>query len=169
MRCATVKIMELRAFRKSASWSINVLRIWTILWMLAVPAFHVHPDIEHQHGESSHVHGGTFHTVFVPDLVSESGYQHEHDSYGHSAAGDFSLSDRPPHSSDTVQLEFSFISNSTERKLVKLAFIPIFTAQLSGNLELVPRLSVVQPRAITPAPLFMIRHIPSRAPPPHSV
>ncbi|HBH78654.1 MAG TPA: hypothetical protein DDY39_02400 [Nitrospira sp.] len=45
--------------------------VWTSLWMLAVPLFHVHPDADHLHGRAGHLHGGTVHTVMSPDLECE--------------------------------------------------------------------------------------------------
>jgi hypothetical protein len=42
-----------------------------MLWMLAVPLFHVHPDADHLHGQAGHLHGGTVHTVMSPDLECE--------------------------------------------------------------------------------------------------
>lgn len=45
--------------------------------MLAAPLVHIHPEADHHHGEIGHVHGGTVHTVFSPDLSCEfSGYDH---------------------------------------------------------------------------------------------
>ena len=45
--------------------------LWLTLWMLVIPLFHVHPEADHRHGEIGHVHGGTVHTVFSPDLECE--------------------------------------------------------------------------------------------------
>ena len=39
--------------------------------MLVVPFYHVHPEADHRHGDASHGHSGTVHTVFSPDLECE--------------------------------------------------------------------------------------------------
>lgn len=56
---------------RSPSWTRAVVVVWTSVWMLAVPLFHVHPEADHHHGEVGHVHGGTVHTVMSPDLECE--------------------------------------------------------------------------------------------------
>ena len=53
------------------SWSRLMVLVWTALWMLAVPLYHVHPDADHLHGQAGHLHGGTVHTVMSPDLECE--------------------------------------------------------------------------------------------------
>lgn len=45
--------------------------LWLTVWMLAVPLVHVHPEVDHHHGQSGHVHGGVFHTVFSSALPCE--------------------------------------------------------------------------------------------------
>lgn len=32
-----------------------VLRAWAIAWLLLMPLFHVHPEMEAHHGESGHI------------------------------------------------------------------------------------------------------------------
>ncbi len=67
----------MRLIRKSTGWVRVAALIWTSVWMLAVPLFHVHPEADHRHGEVGHIHGGTVHTVFSQDLSCEfSGYDH---------------------------------------------------------------------------------------------
>ena len=51
-------------------------RGWLVLWVLVVPLFHIHPDIDHAHGASSHVHRGQYHSVLSEDL--------SHELHGHS-------------------------------------------------------------------------------------
>ena len=61
----------MRLARKKRGWFRAVVLTWTILWMLAAPLVHIHPEADHHHGEADHVHGGTVHTVFSPDLNCE--------------------------------------------------------------------------------------------------
>lgn len=44
---------------------------WVGLWVLAVPFVHVHPEVDHHHGEEGHTHGGLVHTIWSPDLECE--------------------------------------------------------------------------------------------------
>ncbi|MCP9473268.1 MAG: hypothetical protein NNA30_11100 [Nitrospira sp.] len=44
---------------------------WVGLWVLAVPFVHVHPEVDHHHGEEGHTHGGLVHTIWSPDLACE--------------------------------------------------------------------------------------------------
>ncbi len=44
---------------------------WLTTWMLVVPFFHIHPEADHHHGDASHVHSGTIHTVFSADFECE--------------------------------------------------------------------------------------------------
>ena len=63
--------------RKNTGWFRVVVLTWAALWMLAAPLVHVHPEADHRHGDPGHVHGGTVHTVFSPDLSCEfSHYDH---------------------------------------------------------------------------------------------
>lgn len=42
--------------------------VWLVAWLCVMPLVHVHPEADHRHGLPGHVHGGTFHTVFSPEL-----------------------------------------------------------------------------------------------------
>jgi hypothetical protein len=53
------------------AWSRVMVLVWVSLWMLAAPLVHIHPEADHHHGDPSHVHGGTVHTVFSQDLPCE--------------------------------------------------------------------------------------------------
>ena len=61
--------MQLRY--SNSSWFRRAVLTWAVLWMLAAPLVHIHPEADHHHGEAGHVHGGTVHTVFSPDLSGE--------------------------------------------------------------------------------------------------
>jgi len=59
-------------------------RGWLVLWVLVVPLFHIHPDIDHAHGASGHVHRAQYHSVLS---VNRFGEFHSH---SHSAPSDWS-------------------------------------------------------------------------------
>ena len=78
--------------------------------MLAAPLFHVHPEADHRHGEEGHVHGGTVHTVWSPDLDSEYNNQEQatsrHTQLVHSGDGH-------------AEFGLSLLTDSTDRKSLK--------------------------------------------------
>lgn len=95
-------------------WSSTILRAWAIVWLLVVPLIHVHPEIDHHHGEAGHVHAGTVHTIFSPDLDGEFDSSHTQTGVvGHSTPNHLAVSGHPSHSSDYAELGFAFVSDST--------------------------------------------------------
>src|SRR5262245_29831008 len=67
----------MRSVYRNVEWSRVMVVVWTAIWMLAAPLFHIHPEADHQHGAAGHVHGGTVHTVFSQKLPCEfSVYDH---------------------------------------------------------------------------------------------
>jgi len=88
-----------------------ILRGWIVLWVLAVPLFHVHPEADQRHGDPGHIHGGTVHTVFSGDLEGEFGGRQEAPESGR---GLFA----PPGSGghEYGELGFSLLHDSTDRK-----------------------------------------------------
>src|SRR5690349_18254979 len=64
---------------KNTGWPRGLVLTWAALWMLAAPLVHIHPEADHRHGDPSHIHGGTVHTVFSPDLSCEFS-NHDHAS-----------------------------------------------------------------------------------------
>lgn len=148
------------------SWSHTMLRAWVIVWMLAVPLFHVHPEADHHHGEEGHVHGGTVHTVFSPDLDGEfDDNQHATDSVGHSTANHVAFSSHPAHGLEYAELGFSFLSDSTDRKLPKPLFVHVLATEPTELISFGPRPSKAQDRAFALPLTVLTRDIPSRAPP----
>lgn len=106
--------------RRTFSWIRAAVVVWASVWMLAVPLFHVHPEADHRHGEIGHVHGGTVHTVWSPDLDCEFDGHQQGDRTKASAQdgiGDIALFS---HAGDThSEVSLSLLSDSTDRKLLK--------------------------------------------------
>ena len=42
----------------------RMLRAWAVVWLLAFPLFHIHPETDPHHGEAGHIHAAAVHTVF---------------------------------------------------------------------------------------------------------
>ncbi len=102
--------------RAMRAWTRAAVLMWTSLWMLAVPLFHVHPEADHRHGEVGHVHGGTVHTVWSPDLDCEYG------NHGQAVGGYAQLA----HVGDGhPEFGLSLLTDSTDRKSLKPFLIPI--------------------------------------------
>ena len=63
----------------------TVLRLWLIVWVVVLPLVHIHPEVDHAHGMSGHVHGGTYHSILVNTPVHvHQGYEqeeHHHDGF----------------------------------------------------------------------------------------
>ena len=143
-----------------AAWPQTILRVWIILWVLAVPLFHVHPDTVHQHGAAGHVHGGMVHTVFSPDLDGE--FDRRPDFPPPDQA---SVSGVPAQASDYTELGFSFVSDTTDRTLPKPAPAFICLAGPPAHHAVNAPSTVVH--HVTPSyPVTLLsRDIPSRGPP----
>jgi hypothetical protein len=153
---------------------LNVRRLriipvfWLILWMLAIPLIHVHPDADH-HGLAGHDHGGVFHTVFSQDLDGEYGHHaHAHDApviqpsvlpFLGAAAG---LLNHP-------EIGFSFLSSSPDHQSAKQALSHALLAEL--DLTLLTRPGFLTRRAMFPAPILLLlaHDLSGRAPPAISV
>lgn len=42
-----------------------------MLWLVAIPLIHIHPEADHAHGTKEHHHGGVLHSVLSQDLECE--------------------------------------------------------------------------------------------------
>ncbi|MBA5876241.1 MAG: hypothetical protein GDA66_17075 [Nitrospira sp. CR1.2] len=144
----------------------HLLRAWAVLWLLALPLFHIHPETDPHHGEAGHIHAAAVHTVFSADLEAEfGGHQDAH----HHASGTESgpaLSAETPHAwNPDPELSFSLLNDATDRKLVK----PLFTHLLFVVRHFLPsperRGQTVEQSDPTAAFPLLVSNIPVRAPP----
>lgn len=143
-----------------------LLRAWAILWLIAIPLFHIHPEIDPHHGQAGHVHAAAVHTVFSADLDGEFG--HHHDQVPATMDPDAGL----PLSSGSLhpltadpEFGFSLLHNSPDRKCFKPGLIHlIFLSHL--GLPPPPRPDLTEEEdASTPCPGLVVHEIPARAPP----
>jgi hypothetical protein len=142
----------------------HVLRGWVVLWLLALPLFHIHPETDPHHGEVGHVHAAAVHTVFSGDLEGEFGEQREATA-PHTGAGPEVSAEGPRAWSTDPELSLSLLNDATDRKLVK----PLPTHILSVTHHLLPVSDShdgphEEPLTSIGAMLF-IRDVPARAPP----
>lgn len=144
----------------------HILRGWVVLWLLALPLFHIHPETDPHHGEAGHVHAVAVHTVFSGDLEGEFGEHTEAASVRHHAYGGPAVSAEGPHAwSSDPELNLSLLNDATDRKLVK----PLLTHLLFVAHHLLPLVDTHdgphdEPLSSTVTTLFT-RDVPARAPP----
>jgi hypothetical protein len=144
----------------------NLLRAWTILWLIAIPLFHIHPESDPHHGQAGHVHSGTVHTVFSGDLDGEFGHHRDKASSATVSHSGWFLSAEGPYDwKADPELGFSLLNDSSDRKLFKslsttILFIvdPIAPVPIRRDL-----LEQGGPSVLFPA--LFVSEIPARAPP----
>ncbi len=144
----------------------SFLRGWVVLWLLALPLFHIHPETDPHHGEAGHVHAVAVHTVFSGDLEGEFGEQPEGaPARPHAAAGP-GFSAEGSHAWNTdPELSLTLLNDATDRKLVK----PLLTHILFVTHHFLP-VPYHQDRPQEERPSFgaamlFARDVPARAPP----
>jgi hypothetical protein len=134
--------------------------------MLVVPLIHIHPETDPHHGEAGHAHGGMVHTVFSPDLDGAfDNHQHTTDVTGHTTPSHVAFSGHPPHALETAEFGYSFLSDSTDRKLPKPLFVHVLVTESAQIISFGPSPSIAQDRAFALPLTVLTRDIPSRAPP----
>lgn len=154
------------AFPNHKSCLHTLLRGWAVVWMLVVPLIHIHPETDPHHGEAGHAHGGMVHTVFSRDLDDEfDNHQDTTDRVGHLSASQVAVSGHPSHALEYAELGFSFLSDSTDRKLPKPLFVHVLVTESAQIISFGPSPSIAQDRAFALPLTVLTRDIPSRAPP----
>lgn len=148
----------------------NMSHIWLVLWLVAFPLIHIHPEADHAHGSQAHEHGGLFHSVFSQDLECE---------YHHHSTPDFPAeegSQNIPHCDHAQthplnhdEIGFSILSASFHDSLTTtdqpLAFLPV-VHEASSIVSALRSLQLTSERA---PPIRLIHsHNPIRPPPTHS-
>ncbi len=132
--------------------------LWVMLWMVAIPLVHVHPETDHHHGDIGHTHGGTTHTVFSSDLPCE--YVAHHSSSPTTIA----VVTRAAHDMDHPEIGFS-LAVSGDRHLGKAA---LTEALSSSAQDLFPQLTGStrsDPFLRSPQSILLLTNRSSRAPP----
>ncbi len=134
-----------------------------------VPFFHVHPEADHRHGDVGHVHGGTIHTVFSPDLECE--YQDDvHDSTCPEAAHQH-FQDRAHfgHAPNHPEIQFSLLTIPIDRPLPKPG-MTVFELPVVERLAAQRAVAVASLQPSTShSILFLSTALPLRAPPSQSL
>ena len=108
--------------------SKTLLRLWLVIWVISLPLVHIHPEADHAHGMSGHVHGGAYHSILVNTPVhAHQGYdQEEHHHDGFFLLGDEFESSQSPlhpfHGFEEATYGFSVIKPSIDPESEKSEF-----------------------------------------------
>ena len=134
--------------------------------MLVVPLIHIHPETDRHHGEAGHVHGGKVHTVFSQDLDGEFDTHYDtREGFRHSIPNRVTFSSLPARASEFSELGFSFLSDSTDRKLSKPLLLYVLITQPTAIDVVVPTACIGAETVLLSPHSVLTRHISSRAPP----
>jgi len=112
----------------------TLLRLWLVIWVVSLPLVHIHPEADHAHGMSGHVHGGAYHSILVNTPVhAHQGYdQEEHHHDGFFLLGDGFESSQSPlhpfHGFEEATYGFSVIKPSIDPESEKSEFSTYFVA-----------------------------------------
>ena len=132
-----------------------------------VPLFHVHPEADHHHdhGDAGHVHGGTVHTVFSPDLECEYAEIVHDPTCPKAAHQHLQARAHPGHAVNHPEIEFSLLTVPVERSLPKpgitVAELPVVERTMAQRAVVVASLQPGASQTI----LFLSTTLPLRAPP----
>ena len=135
----------------------KVVLLWVMLWMVAIPLVHIHPETDHHHGDIGHTHGGTAHTVFSSDLPCEYAAHH-------SSSTTIAAITQASHDLEHPEIGFS-LAVSEDRYLGKAAFMETLVSAIPPQL---PRLSGSvhsDPFLDSPPSILLLTNRSSRAPP----
>ena len=160
--------MIVRISRQRSVWRIALLA-WLTVWIVAIPLVHMHPEADHRHGNTGHVHGGIVHTVFSPDLACEHtarihdssclGTDHQH----FQASGHFG------HAFSHPEIEFSLLGASSNHSVGKPELTTAALPEVGGPpVQLVVR-AASSPPVVSFTVLFLSTGLPLRAPPSLSI
>lgn len=142
--------------------------LWLILWILAIPLIHVHPDAEH-HGLAGHDHGGVLHTVFSQDLDGEYGHQTHTHAVPETQPPALPFLSAAADLLSHPEIGFSFLSSIPDRPSAKQALADVTPDALALTLLTCP--SCLTHQNISPAPILALlaNDLSSRAPPATSI
>jgi hypothetical protein len=150
----------------SISWPRAAVLMWASVWMLAAPLFHVHPDADHRHGEEGHVHGGTVHMVWSPDLDCESDSDRHVDPTERTAHNGISNGAQFAHVGDRhAEFGLSLLNDTTDRKSFKPFWAPVLGSSPADVSGIVRSVRVQRSANVGLSQMPFVRAISTRAPP----
>jgi hypothetical protein len=155
----------MRLIRGNAACSRVVLLTWVSLWMLIMPWVHVHPEVEHSHGNPGHVHRAVTHTLFSPPLECES-HAHLHDDTCPAGTHQhIQFNGHHGHSFTHPEIQFALVASSATPTISKILLSP---SSLIEDLHSPAPIAISEqafPGDVAPTLLFLATALPLRAPP----
>lgn len=115
-----------------------LLRLWLVIWVVTLPLIHIHPEADHAHGMSGHVHGGTYHSILIntPVHAHKDHEQHHHDGFFSpgDAFGPSHSESHPPYDFEEATYGFSVIKPSIvlESEKSKVSHDVVVTNHVEG-------------------------------------
>ncbi|WP_447971463.1 hypothetical protein [Nitrospira sp. M1] len=143
--------------------------IWLMLWLMAFPLIHIHPEADHAHGNQTHEHGGLFHSVLSQDLACEFHHHSTHDFSAPEGTKNIHHCDHAQtHQLNHDEIGFSILSASSHDSLTTtdqpLAFLPVVhesssavsaTLSLQLSSERAPPIRLIHSHnSIRPPPIY---------------
>lgn len=150
------------------SYLRKVTLLWVILWMIAIPLVHIHPETDHHHGDAGHIHGGIAHTVFSADLECEYAAT-IHAQVPEDRVHPHLQATGPNHAFNHPEIEFTLLSEPTDRSLDRLGVTGSALPETAiGPPQQTLSQAFLSP-LILPAAQCVVTGAPPRAPPALSV
>lgn len=148
----------------SSVWLRVTTFLWVSSWMVLLPLVHVHPEVEHHHGDLGHIHHTVMHTVFSGAPESEDISENTTDV---SSLGDH-------HRSATISMYENTTSSQSEYPLIAAFIAPTIQKLLLQPSSLIEDSPSAAPkfvsestavREVKPSMWFLSAALPLRAPP----
>jgi hypothetical protein len=155
----------MRLMRGNVACSRVVLLTWVSLWMLIMPWVHVHPEVEHSHGNPGHVHRAVTHTLFSPPLECESQAQLHDDTCPTGTHQHIQFNGHHGHSITHPEIQFALAASSATPTVSKIFLSP---SPLIGEVHSPAPIAITEqasPGDVAPTLLFLATALPLRAPP----
>lgn len=147
----------------SARFRLTLLA-WVSLWMLMVPWVHVHPEVEHNHGDPGHVHYAVTHTVFSAPLECE--YPAQHDDACRSGTHQHVQSiAHHGHTFTHPEIEHSLVASSAAPTIEKILLNTFSLSEAVSSPAPIVISGSTSPQDVAPTILFLATALPLRAPP----
>lgn len=155
----------MRLMRNNIAWYRKALLAWTSTWMLILPWVHVHPEVEHNHGNPGHFHHALTHTVFSTPLECESDAPLHDDTCPSGAHQHIPSMGHHGYALTHPEIAFSLAASSATPIVDKLQLSP---SSLIEDVQAPTAFTISETafhQDIVPALFFLQTALPLRAPP----
>ena len=154
----------MRLIRDNGACSRVVLLSWVSLWLLIMPWVHVHPEVEHNHGDPGHLHHAVTHTVFSAPLECEDPSE-EDDICPSGIHQHVQFNGHHGHSLTHPEIEFTLATSSAAATSSKIFFNPSTLVEELQSPAPITIFDTASRRDVVPTLLLFATALPLRAPP----